>query len=307
MTDEQTDPLARRGVVSALIAFCCFPIGDTLIKTLAGAWSPLAVASLRFCIGALGFGVILFAIHGVAGFRVRRPVMHVLRGAFLALATATFFSALFVMPLADAAAIQFINPLLTAVFAVVFLGERLPVPGWIAIALGFAGVLIMLRPTGEAFGWAAILPLFSALGVSGMIVLNRLVATQSSIWTAQFYMAFWASVFLMLAAFIGDAVHPSLEISGPPEPRVILVCFIVAVTAGTCHYLLYSATISVGASAIAPIVYIQLPIAAVISNRVFGDPIDDLVFLGGLLILASGIYLWLATGGVRQLRRAVRG
>ncbi|MEM1433769.1 MAG: DMT family transporter [Pseudomonadota bacterium] len=305
MTSPPPSVDARRGILFALLAFCGFPIGDMFIKSLAGSWPPLAVGALRFSIGAVGFAAILLLREGPAGFRVRRPWMHLARGLALTVATASFFSAIFIMPLADASAIQFINPILTALLAVLLLGERLSALGWSATLLGFVGVLFMLQPNGESFGWVAALPLLSAVGVSSLIILNRLVATQSSIWAAQFYMAFWAACFLALGALVGHLLHPDLAISTPPSSAVVGVCMLVAVTAGTCHYLMYSATVAAGAAVIAPIVYVQLPVATLISVWVFGDPLKPLVLVGGLLILLSGLALWLGSGGGRRLLRLV--
>lgn len=296
----------RLGMTFALVAFCGFPVGDTLIKSLSGEWPPLAVAALRFSIGALLFALILLSREGTAGFRVRRPWMHLARGAFLSIATAAFFSALFIMPLADASAIQFINPILTALLAVVVLGERMRPIAWFAVFLGFGGVLIMLQPNGSTFGWAAALPLVSAVGVSGLMILNRLVSTQSSVWAAQFYMSFWAAIFLFLGTLLSPLLLPELQVNGLPPTRVVATCCLVAVTAGTCHYLLYRATMTAGASVVAPIVYAQLPVATLISVLVFGDPLKELVLLGGSLVLLSGICLWLGSGGLGQLRRLLR-
>ena len=304
MTDSK-DAALQQGLLLALIAFCGFPIGDTLIKSLAGEWPALAVAALRFWLGTLIFTVIVLWRLGPAGLLVRRPLVHFCRGCFLTLATATFFSALYLLPLADAAAIQFINPLLTALAGAWLLGERLNGAGWSAILLGFVGVLVMLRPAGEAYGLAALLPLASAFGVTGLIVLNRIAATQSSIWTAQLHMAFWAACLLSLLALGTQSFGGAFAVTAWPGQRVLWTCVIVSITAGTCHYLLYAATERAGASAIAPIVYVQLPVATLLSVLVFADPIDTLTLLGGGLILSSGLILWLGNGGWRQLRRAL--
>lgn len=289
---------AAGGITLALIAFAGFPLGDAVIKSMAGDWPAPAVAALRFSIGALALAVILFAKEGRRGFQVNRPWLHVARGFALFVGTISFFSAIYIMPLADAVAISFVNPILTALFSGWFLKESMPPRTWVATIVAFGGVLIMLRPNVAAFGWVAILPLISAFAMSTMLILNRMVSTQRSIFAAQFYIAFWAALFLTIATVIGHWLVPTMTVPGLPHWDVVLRCLLVALTATSCHFLLFMATVRTTAAAIAPIVYIQLLIATAISVFVFGDPIDNTAMLGGLLIIFSGLLLW------RSSRRA---
>lgn len=283
---------AAGGVTLALVAFSGFPIGDAVIKSMAGDWPAPAVAALRFSIGALALAVILALREGRRGFQINRPWLHIARGFALFVGTITFFSAIYIMPLADAVAISFINPILTALFSGWFLKEKMRPGTWVATIIAFVGVLIMLRPNVAAFGWVAILPLISAFAMATMLILNRKVSSQRSIVAAQFYIAFWAAVFLTIASVIGHWTLPVMAVPGTPEWDVILRCMLVALTATGCHFLLYMATMRTTAAAIAPIVYIQLLIATGISVFVFGDPIDRTAMLGGLLIISSGLLLW---------------
>lgn len=284
--------VAGSGILLALIAFSGFPIGDAFIKSMAGDWPAPAVAALRFTIGAIALAIILFWREGRAGFQINRPWLHAARGMALAVGTISFFSAIFVMPLADAVAISFVNPILTALFSGWFLKEKMRPTTWIATIVAFGGVLIMLQPNVAAFGWVAILPLFSAFAMAAILILNRMVSSQRSIFAAQFYIAFWAAIFLSIAAVTGHFLVPVMHIPGAPNWDVILRCAIVAVTATSCHFLLYMATMRTTAAAIAPIVYIQLIIASAISVFIFGDAIDPLALVGGGLILLSGLFLW---------------
>ena len=196
----------------ALVAFAGFPLGDAVIKSMAGDWPAPAVAALRFTIGALALAVILFVREGRRGFQVNRPWLHMARGFALFVGTISFFSAIYIMPLADAVAISFINPILTALFSGWFLRENMPPRTWVATIIAFGGVLIMLRPNVSAFGWVAILPLISAFAMSTMLILNRMVSTQRSIFAAQFYIAFWAAIF-------PDHCHCDWALAGPRHGR----------------------------------------------------------------------------------------
>lgn len=291
--------VAGGGILLALIAFSGFPIGDAFIKSMAGEWPAPAVAALRFTIGAVALAVILFWREGRRGFQIRRPWLHAARGLALAVGTISFFSAIFVMPLADAVAISFVNPILTALFSGWFLKEKMRPATWLATIVAFGGVLIMLQPNVAAFGWVAILPLFSAVAFAALLILNRMVSSQRSLFAAQFYAAFWAAIFLSIASVAGHFLVPVMHVPGAPDWDVVLRCAIVAVTATSCHFLLYMATMRTTAAAIAPIVYIQLIIASLISVFIFGDAIDPMALVGGSLILLSGLFLW------RSERRAL--
>lgn len=280
------------GILLALIAFSGFPVGDAIIKSMAGDWPAPAVAALRFSMGAVALAAILFWKEGRAGFEVSRPMLHAARGLSLAAVTLSFFSAIYIMPLADAVAISFVSPILTALISGWFLKEKMRPSTWIATIVAFGGVLIMLRPNVAAFGWVAVLPLIAAGAMSSMLILNRMVSSQRSIFAAQFYIAFWAAIFLTVAAVAGHFLLPSMHVPGVPDWDVVLRCAIVVITATSCHFLLYMATMRTTAAAVAPIVYVQLIVASAISVFIFGDPIDPLALVGGGLILLSGLFLW---------------
>lgn len=117
-------PTARSGLLYALCGFALLSIGDAIIKSIAVAWPGTAVAALRYSIGASGLAILLFLREGRAGFVLPHPKMQLLRGFAVAAATVCFFSSLFLMPLADATAIAFTSPMITALLGALILKER---------------------------------------------------------------------------------------------------------------------------------------------------------------------------------------
>ncbi|MEL6875866.1 MAG: DMT family transporter [Pseudomonadota bacterium] len=283
---------AGSGITLALIAFSGFPIGDALVKSMALDWPAAAVAALRFTIGAIALALILVWREGRQGFQIRRPWLHAARGLALATGTITFFSAIYIMPLAEAVAIAFVNPIITALLSGWFLKEKMRPATWLATFIAFGGVLIMLRPNVAEFGWVAILPLISACAMAAMLILNRMVSSQRSITAAQFYLSFWTALFLIVTAAAGHALVPVMAVSGLPSLEVILKCGFIAFTATCCHFLLFMATMRTSAASVAPLVYIQLIISGVISVYIFDDPLDPIAIVGAMLILISGLLLW---------------
>ncbi len=152
----------RSGLLLAASGFASLSVGDAIVKTMAGEWSPLAVAALRFSIGAMGLAFLLFIKEGRSGFRPSNPWLQVGRGACLAGATLCFFSAIFAMPLATAMALAFVSPVFVAILSGPLLGEKVRPLVWVVSAIALCGVALILRPNLAALGMVALLPLASA-------------------------------------------------------------------------------------------------------------------------------------------------
>lgn len=280
------------GILYALCGFALLSTGDAIIKTMAGEWSPLAVAALRFTFGAIGLSALLGVRQGKAAFRPRNPLLQIGRGICLAMATIGFFSAIFIMPLAEATALIFVAPILTALLSGPLLGERVRPATFIASAIAFAGVLVILRPNVLAIGIAALLPLVSALFMSLLVIANRASARQGSALSMQAFMAIGAVPILLVASLIGHATGITALQIGMPSVSVALRCAIVAVTASTAHYLIYLATTRSNAATIAPMTYVQMLVASILGWLLFGDAPDTITLLGAGIIIAAGLYLW---------------
>lgn len=279
------------GMLFALLGFALLSCGDGLIKSTAGQWPGMAVAALRFTLGAIGLGLVLLIREGPQGFRFPRPKVQLARGFFLAGATVTFFSSIFLMPLATATSIQFMAPLLTAVISSILYKERLSPGRWVATLIAFVGVMIVLRPSFADLGWAAFLPLAAAFGMSGLMMSNARAAGSGSVLLMQFLVAAVAAPLLILYAVLGHLSGvPSLQI-GWPSWYVVIVCATVAVSASFSHMFVYLATARSSAATVAPMVYVQI-IVAIAIGVVFYRDYPDLVALAGTgVIIASGIYL----------------
>jgi drug/metabolite transporter (DMT)-like permease len=284
----------RNGFLFALSGFGLLSVGDAVIKSIAGEWPGSAVAALRFCMGAAGLGTILWMKEGRSGFRIPLPGIQLLRGAGLAVATLCFFSAIFLMPLAEAIAIQFTSPMITALLSALFLGERTSKIIWIASLTAFGGVMLILRPNLEILGWAAALPLVAAFAFALVMIGNRKVSAAGSSLQMQFLIAVIAAPILITAALIGHfSGLESLRI-GSLSVAILGKCALVAVTATISHWLVYMGTMRASAALVAPSVYIQILIAMALGAIFFRDIPDILSILGSVIIIASGLFLWRA-------------
>lgn len=290
---------SRVGLLYALAGFAVLSVGDGVIKTMAGQWSPVAIAALRFSLAAVGLGAMLLAREGLGAMAGVLRWAQVGRGLSLAVSSTIFFTSLFVLPLATATAIGFTSPMFTALFAAVLLGERLRRETWIASAIALVGVMVVLRPNlAEAGAWA-LLPLFSAMTFALLIIGNRHVAGQGSGLAMQFAVAVFAAPVLILATpLFGLTGLPRFELTWP-DWTVIARCAFVAVTASAAHWLVYLGTTRAGAAKVAPMMYVQLLVASVLGWAWFGDHPDAYTLIGSLLIVVAGLYLWRA-GAVKE-------
>src|SRR5688500_5383964 len=283
---------ARFALLIALAGFCSLSVGDAVVKSMAGEWPAPAVSALRYGFGAFGLAVYVGLAHGRAGFVMPRPGLQVGRGAAVALATLCFFLGVMAMPLADATAIQFTSPIVTALLAPLVLGERTSRTTWFATLLAFAGVLIVLRPTLYALGPVALFPVGAALGMSWLMMFNRKAAGDAPVLVMQFLLAVFAAPLLVAAAGLLDLFGgPPFQI-GMPSAEVALKCLGVAFFATLGHTLIFAAILRATAQTVAPMTYVQLLVAAGLGWALFGDPLDAATFTGAGLIIAGGLWLW---------------
>ncbi|MBJ7527190.1 MAG: DMT family transporter [Sphingomonadaceae bacterium] len=287
-----TSSSARSGLLYALCGFALLSIGDAVIKSIAGAWPGTAVAALRYAIGAIGLGTLLFLKEGRQGFAMPMPKVQLLRGFSVALATICFFSSIFLMPLADATAIGFTSPMITAIFSAIFLHERTHATKWVAILLAFGGVLLIMRPNVAELGWVAVLPLVAAMSMALVIIGNRAVAGAGAPLLMQFLVASVAMPFVFSAAVIGHFSGVDALMVGMPDWTIIARCTLVAVTASVAHWLIFMGTTRASAAEIAPMTYVQLLIAIGLGIILFGDWPDLMSLAGAGIIIASGLILW---------------
>lgn len=282
---------ARAALLIALTGFALLSVGDAVVKSMAGAWPGTAVAALRYSFGALGLALVVALRHGRAGFSAPRIGLHFGRGAAVALATICFFMGVMAMPLADATAIQFTSPVITAMLAPLVLKERSPPAVWLATLLAFAGVLVVLRPNVTELGAVALYPLGAALGMSWLMMLNRMTAGEAPVMVMQFVLAAIAAPLLIVTAALLDQLGGAPFRIGEPSLEVVLKCLFVAFSATTGHALIFAAVLRANAAAVAPMTYVQLLVAAAIGWAWFDEAPDAATFAGAALIVAGGLWL----------------
>lgn len=224
--------------------------------------------------------------------RTRRPAMHFLRSMFLVCGTIAGIGALSLLPLAEATALVFSAPLLVTLISPWILGEAV---GWrrrAAIAFGFVGVLIILRPGTGFFQVAALLPLIASLCYACYQVSTRLLSFTDHPLTLFFYTS-------LVGAVISSAVAPFVWNSMTGREWAILVG--VGFFGFAAQYMLIKAFQLAEAATVSPFIYVQLLFAIGFGWWIFGELPDIWVLVGASVVVASGLYIWW-----RETRRVKR-
>ena len=199
------------------------------------------------------------------------------------IATALFFTALRYLPLADAVAINFLAPLLVTAFSIPILKEKVGPRRWVAIAVGFVGAMVIIRPGSGAMHWAALLPLGTAVCYALYQILTRIAARTETTNTS----LFWTSVFGVVATSI---VVPFFW----TQPTALAWGLMVALGTmyGLGHYLLIRGLELAPASVLSPFLYTQIIWAILLGLLIFGHFPDGYTWLGMAIVIGSGLYIW---------------
>jgi drug/metabolite transporter (DMT)-like permease len=209
--------------------------------------------------------------------------MQLLRSACLVAATACFFTGLRYLPLAEGSAITFMAPIFIVILAQPLLGERPTRIRWIAVAMGFAGILVLLRPGSAVFHPAAILLIGAALFNALYQLLTRKV-TGDSVHTTLFYSA-------LVGAVVSTLALPFASSSAPLTGVTLILLLLTGLLAGTGHWLMTRAYLIAPASLLTPFTYVQMVWATVFGYFVFAQIPDRWSFLGMAIIVGSGVML----------------
>ena len=209
----------------------------------------------------------------------------------LLLSTFCFIAAIRVMPLADALAIVFVAPFIVLLVGKFYLSEDVG-PRRVAAALvGFVGVLFVIQPSFSAFGAVALFPLGTAVGFAFYILVTRGLSRQVHPVTLQFYTGLIASALCLPIMFLADGTGSDLL--DPVWPQGITWVWLLGVGLfATVSHMMMTYALSMAPSAtLAPLQYLELPVATLLGYLVFGDFPNALTLTGIAIIIGAGLYM----------------
>lgn len=275
-------PRPLLGIAMMLLAVGMGASLDALAKWFTQHYSVPQIVCIRFGMQC----VVLLALSPWLGTRAvlttRAPKIHLVRGVAMISATAFFVYALSMLPLATSVVLGQTSPLIAAAIAVPLLGERVTPRHWLFVLLGFVGVIVVLRPAPEVFGWSVVLPLISAASFALYQVLTKRVAAIDPAVPSLFYPS-------LVACLMAACVAPFFWIW--PTPLHALMMMTHGALCGVAHLLIIRSLTLSSVSMVAPFGYAGLIWAAILGMLVFGETLDLTTVAGGGLIALSGILL----------------
>ena len=276
-------PHALRGIGLMVLAVSTFTCLDTTSKYLAQHYPVPAIVWARYVVQMLLMVVVLAPRMGMRLLQTTNLRLQIIRGVVLTASSLVFLSALRLMPLAEAASIAFMTPIIVAALAGPVLNEKVAGRTWLALAGGFAGVLLIVRPGGGLFTWAALLPLASAFMMALYQMLTSKLAGRDTPLTTLFY-----------PAVIGTALVPVAfphQLALPAGALHAALFILIGVLGGLGHFFLIRAHDYAPTSTLSPFMYAQLLTALALGWLVFGQLPDGVALAGMATICVSGLLL----------------
>ena len=285
---------APGAVALAVFSTAVFASMHAIVRHVSGELHPFEIAFFRSVFGLLTLLPLIFR-YGPGAFISAQPRLQLLRGAISGTSLMCWFYGLSVVPLAEATALSFTNAIFASLGAVIFLRERMGIRRWSAVAVGLAGVLIILRPGEAAVSVGSLIVLVSAAcWGGGTIIIKRLSRTDSAV-----TIALWMATMMIVATSI-----PAWLVWIRPTPGQLLWLVLIGALA-SMGTLAYTQALKLAeATLIIPTDFTRMVWASAIGFLAFGEIPDSWTWTGGLLIIGSTIYI--ALREIRLNRRRLR-
>ncbi|MFW5641934.1 MAG: DMT family transporter [Roseicyclus sp.] len=275
-----------------MLGFCTIvPFADALAKLL-GTVLPLAqIILVRFAIQALLLTPLALWT-GRALFPSRRVVrLTALRALLLMAGVTLMFSALRYLPLADAVAIAFVMPFIMLLLGWRVLGEEVGARRLAACAVGFLGTLMVVQPSFAEVGWPALLPLGVAVVFALFMLVTRQVAREADPVALQAATALMALPALVPLVFLPAAGALPLVGWIAPDGRTLALLGAMGLLGSLAHLLMTWSLRFAPSATLAPMQYLEIPIATLVGFLIFGDLPDGLAAAGIVVTIAAGLYI----------------
>ena len=288
------------GVGFLVLALLIFSLQNIAVKWIGGDYSVLEIVTLRSIV-ALPCTLLFYRYEGKRGLpTTQRHKLEYVRGFFLFLSYTTHFMGLAALPLADVESIRFSGPLMITFLSVVVLGEKVGPHRWLALVVGFIGILFIVRPGSATFNLGSLFILMSTLFYALSVMITRKLQTTDSSAT----MAYYSSLVYLIAALIlvplaivqetPDA-HPSIAFlfrswAMPTLLDWVIMSGLGLVWTGGMYFMTRAYSLA-PASVVAPFEYVSLPISVMWGLVIWQEIPTWATLAGAFLTLSSGMYV----------------
>jgi drug/metabolite transporter (DMT)-like permease len=276
-------PNVRHGMLLMAAGLALFSVLNGVVKFLAETFPVNQIIFFRNLLALVTLLAMTTGLGGLSALRASNKGGLALQAVQFTAVLGFIFVAYRHMPLADATAISFLQPLLVALLSAPLLGERVTRAGWIGVALGFAGVTLMMRPTGNASAFGVIMSLIGTV----FSALSLLQARNLSRGATSVAIAFWT---LGGSALLIAPTLPFAWVTPTPTQWVWLVGNGLA--SGACQYLTTRALYHAPVGAVAPLNYTKMVWAVLVGFIWFGDVPTFGMLLGSATVILAGLIVY---------------
>ncbi len=298
-----TNPMTRgtlgspaAGMLLMVLAMTLIPVMDGLAKLLSARYPTFEIVWARYFFHFILLLPLVLHRYGRAAFSLQRPGLQLFRGSLLMVSTACFFGAIASIPLADTLAVVFVYPFVVTALSPWFLGERVGIWRWGAVAVGFVGALIVIRPGFQALTPAMLMALGAGCIYAVYVLVTRKMAGSDPPLKT-----------LLMTGVVGTVVMtlilPFVWITPTPADLVIMASLGVLAAAG--HYMIIVAHEWASAPQLAPYSYVEIVSATIVGYVLFSDLPAPMTWLGIIIIVLSGIVIAWREGSVARRARTL--
>lgn len=285
-----------KGMAIMVLSVLLLPLMDAIGKWLAMVdnMPPATVTFMCFFIQCWLMFFILLIVGGFAALRTQYLAGNLIRGALMGFGGLCFFTAVKYMPLADAMAVFFAEPLILTLFSAIFLKEKVGWRRFSAVGIGLIGTMIVIQPSFEIFGAVSLLPLATAVTFAIYLILNRKYGAKESPLVMQFYAGVGGWVLAGVAVIFGTAAGlGDLSLGLPQGIQPWLLLLLLGTIGTVSHLMVVQAFKLAPASMLAPFQYLEIVNAVLVGLIVFGDFPTPSKWCGIAIIVGSGFYVFM--------------
>lgn len=272
-----------RGIILALVAMFILSVMDLLAKYLSQSVPVPQIVWARYFFQFVIMAAIFWPRRRWNLVRTKKPGLQIVRSILLVACTYIFFVAIQYMPLAEAVAISFVSPLMVTALSVPLLSEKVGMRRWTAVAIGFVGAMVIVRPGFGVVHWAAWMLLVLALFYALYQILTRMLSDSDDPMTTLFISA-------VVGAVLASLVVPFFWQAGVSVELWSLLAAL-GVLGGLGHYTLIKSFEYAPVAVLAPLSYTALLWNTIFGYWFFGDLPDRWTLIGAAILIATGIYI----------------
>ena len=257
-----------------------FVIMDVLVKKLSDNFPTNEIIFFRCVFGLLPVTFMVYLTK--SSIKTSKINLHILRAIAASMAMLAFFKSFQLLPLAEVSSISFASIMITTILAIYLLKEKVGIRRWIAIGIGFIGIMIILRPGSEIFNYYMLLPLFGAAALSVAIIIMKSTLFFDQPPTCSFYMHILVALIMITTLFFNFQI---------PSFNQLLLLFCMGFMGGIAQILATNAYKLSDVSILSPIDYSSILWAITFGIIFFSEYPDIYVIFGSIVVVISTYYI----------------